>query len=262
MQTIRDFLNSLDASQWLTIVLFVTSVLLSFLTWASRAALSKAREQRDEAKAAQKKAEDARDLERNQMRSAVLAELLVWARMSNEAMAEANVLFRNKPAGQPVDAKAAGDLVARLSALVDTGRLYFPNHSRDLDWPSFRNRPSAMKGFRDPILDTLMLTHEELRQAGNSDDANAAEAAENIFNARRAFISELQDWVDPNSLGLGRFAVQAPRGQKHEQDWSDVTPLVDSFEKRHGAASFWKERPVARSVLQQQIAASGGSAAS
>jgi hypothetical protein len=258
MQAIENFLSELDAGQWLTIALFLVSLFLSFLTWASRAALSKAREQRDEAKAAQKKAEDARDLERNQMRSAVLAELLVWARMSNEAMAEANVLFRNKPAGQPVDAAAAGDLMARLSALVDTGRLYFPNHSRDLDWPSFRDRPSAMKGFRDPILDTLMLAHEELRFAEKADDSGAQEAANNIFNARRAFISELQDWVDPNSLGLGRFAVPAPKGQKHEQDWHDVAPLVDSFEKRYGASTFWNERPVARSVLQQKLAEASG----
>jgi len=255
MQAIENFLSELDAGQWLTIALFLISLFLSFLTWVSRAALSKAREQRDEAKAAQKKAEDARDLERNQMRSAVLAELLVWARMSNEAMAEANVLFRTKPAGQSVDATAASDLMARLSALVDTGRLYFPNHSRDLDWPTFRDRPAAMKGFRDPILDTLMLAHEELRFADKADDAGAAEAAANIFNARRAFISELQDWVDPNSLGLGRFAVQAPRGQKHEQDWHDVTPLVDSFERRYGEKSFWNERPIPRSTLQQKLAA-------
>ncbi len=248
MQPIQDLLGVLEVSHWITLGLFFTSLFLSFVTWASRTALAQARRERDAA-------EEMRKLERNQMRSAVLAELLVWARMSNEAMSEANVMFGSKPPGQPIDPKAASDLMARLSALVDTGRLYFPNHSRDLDWPSFRDRPSAMKGFRDPILDTLMLAHEELRRSENIDDSGADEAAKNIFSARRAFISELQDWVDPNSLGLGRFAVQAPRGQKQEQDWHDVAPLVDSFEKRHGANSFWGERPIPRSVLQQQIAA-------
>ncbi|HYD87662.1 MAG TPA: hypothetical protein VEA80_09320 [Vitreimonas sp.] len=246
MQTIEDFFAGLSSGDLITLGLFVLSVFFGFLSWISRAALARVRRERDAA-------EEMRKLERNQMRAAVLAELLVWARMSNEAMAEANVVFRNKAPGQPIDATAAADLMARLSALVDTGRLYFPNHSGDLDWPSFRDRPSAMKGFRDPILDTLMLAHEELRHAANIDDNGAAEASNNIFSARRTFISELQDWVDPNSLGLGRFAVQAPRERKQEQDWSDVAPLVNNFEQRHGAGSFWAERPIARSVLQQQL---------
>jgi hypothetical protein len=246
MQALENFFSELSTSEWITIGLFVISLILGLLNWISRTALAQMRRERDAA-------EERRKLERNQMRAAVLAELLVWARMSNETMAEANVLFRNKAPGQPLDAKAASDLMARLSALVDTGRLYFPNHSGDLDWPSFRNRPSAMRGFRDPILDTLMLAHEELRHAANIDDAGAGEAADNIFAARRTFISELQDWVDPNSLGLGRFAVQAPRDRREEQDWSEVAPLVDSFEKRHGASKFWAERPVPRSVLEQQL---------
>jgi hypothetical protein len=217
MQAFENFLGELSTGDWVSLGLFFISLFLGFLSWISRTALARVRRERDQA-------EEMRRLERNQMRSAVLAELLVWARMTNEAMAEANVFFRNKPAGQPLDAKTAGELMARLSALVDTGRLYFPNHSGDLDWPSFRERPTAMKGFRDPILDTLMLAHEELRHSANVDDAAAQDGADNIFNARRTFISELQDWVDPNSLGLGRFAVQAPRGRKPEQDWADVTP--------------------------------------
>ena len=109
-----------------------------------------------------------------------------------------------------------------------------------------------MKGFRDPILDTLMLAHEELRHSASIDDNTAQDAANNIFNARRTFISELQDRVDPNSLGLGRFAVQAPRGRK-KTGWFEVAPLVDSFEARHGSSKFWSERPVPRSVLEQQL---------
>ncbi|MBC7767950.1 MAG: hypothetical protein H7124_04125 [Phycisphaerales bacterium] len=248
MPPIENFLTELSTGDFITLGLFVVSVFFGFLSWISRTALARVRRERDAV-------EEMRKLERNQMRSAVLAELLAWARRSNEAMSEANVIFRNKPAGQPIDAKTAGDLMARLSALVDTGRLYFPNHSGDLDWPSFRNRPSAMKGFRDPILDTLMIAHEELRHSANMDDTSAQDAANNIFSARRTFVSELQDWVDPNSLGLGRFAVQAPRGQKKEQDWSDIAPLVQSFEQRHGPASFWAEPPVTRSVLEEQLRA-------
>ena len=128
MQGFQEFLAGLGSGDWITLGLFIVSVFFGFLSWISRTALGRVRRERDEARQLQQ-------LERNQMRSAVLAELLTWARMSNEAMSEANVLFRNKPQGQAIDPKAAGDLMARLSALVDTGRLDFPNHSGDLDWP-------------------------------------------------------------------------------------------------------------------------------
>jgi len=133
--------------------------------------------------------------------------------------------------------------MAALSAQVDAGRLFFPNHSATIAWPSFLERPRAMRGFRQAILDAVMIAHAELSQVQSASPETMRIAADNVVRARREFVSELQHWVNPRALGMA----------SGEEDWSAVAPLVDSFEKRVGEGKFWGERPMTGEELKKRM---------
>ena len=198
----------------------------------------------------------ARENDRNEFRNVMRAEMMGWGARSIDAMAQAHTWLLRQSRGWPAAEDERLQLQTTISALVDLGRLYFPNHSSDLPKPEFLKRSPANRGFRDPILDALMLAYEELgRWPGEREAAGAA--AVNVFRARREFVSELQDWVDPQHLGFGRYQGAAQRARKLEQDWERISALVDDFEKRFGQGTFWEDRPKAHSVLRRELIAQG-----
>jgi hypothetical protein len=195
------------------------------------------------------------------LRTRVDSELISWGVRSIERLAEAHILLQTKGSGSTdVDlCKMRDQTQAAISALVDRGRLYFPNHSADVDWPSWKNRPLANKGFRDPILDALMIAHEELRRIDLANSQAFAAAAKNVFAARRAFISELQDWISPRKLGFGTSSSESATTSSVDhsaKNWVSVEDIVDDFEARYGLRSFWTERPVTRKQLLAELTSS------
>ena len=209
-----------------------------------------------------KRALDERDAENDrikdehgELRRSIDSELVAWGVAAIERMSSAHLLLATRGSGsQLAELKVKrDDLQSALSALVDRGRLYFPNHFAELDWPSWRERPSANKGFRDPILDALMISHDELRFADLENPSALSEASGNLFEARRAFISRLQEWLLPRRPDLFNgndvLPVRDVDRNLNEVDWNFVEDIVDDYERRHGKGSFWKERPKPRAVL-------------
>lgn len=194
----------------------------------------------------------------DELKARIDSELLAWGVRSIEAMADAHIFLACRGSGADVARLAAqrDRLQATISALVDRGRLYFPNHSADVPWPNWKGRDLANLGFRDPILDALMIGHEELRMINLSEPDIFALAANNLFRARKAFISELQAWIEPRKLGFGRSLDAGPprRIEGQEQDWQSVISLVDDIEARYEDNFFWRERPMPRSQLLAELA--------
>lgn len=192
------------------------------------------------------------------LRARVDSELISWGVRSIERMAEAHIFLQTRGSGCPAEDlnKRRDQIQAAISALVDRGRLYFPNHSADIDWPSWRTRSLANKGFRDPILDALMIAHEELRRINLIDSGSFPAAAKNVFSARKAFISELQDWIRPRKLHFGSSRDLESNVDHSAKTWSSVEDIVDDFELRYGARSFWFERPISRKQLLAELATS------
>lgn len=91
---------------------------------------------------------------------------------------------------------------SRLSALIDEGRLYFPNiksrtHGKD--------KHDAFKGHRQKILDPLVAFYDRMKVIQYDPAEVATEEKSKALNAhRRAFISEAQHIIDPRRFNRVR----------------------------------------------------------
>ncbi len=106
--------------------------------------------------------------------------------------------FLLRPASRPADpaqfASRRDDFLAKLSANVEKGRLYFPN----IDHHKFgTEKAAAYRGHRQPILDRLIEIYDLTKAADPNDPAKIEAAREEILNKKRAFVSEAQSAVEP-----------------------------------------------------------------
>ncbi len=87
-------------------------------------------------------------------------------------------------------------LQSRLSALIDHGRMYFPNERMEAKGAA---NPQAYRGYRQAILDALVFSYEALKDAHlvNSEPEAHALCAK-IVGFRRQFVSEAQAAINPH----------------------------------------------------------------
>ncbi|MGQ0673303.1 MAG: hypothetical protein ACT4N2_10570 [Hyphomicrobium sp.] len=225
-------IESLDVSDWIALASAVIAVISGLVAFAyGHAARLSERRLR---------------LVENQI-SKIDRELVVWGSHCIDAMATAHTLAATLGSGRtPNEMRILRDEVqAKLSALVDAGRLYFINRNPDLVGT---DRNYANRGYRPAILDALMIAHEELRlgDIANADDLRSA--AQNIFGARRVFISELREEID-----LLRDQKALAKMRTQDDDWTEIAKLVDQFEARRGPGTFWRDRPRPRAQILVDI---------
>lgn len=87
---------------------------------------------------------------------------------------------------------------AHVSALIDRGRLFFPNRT-DTDHGS--DKEVAFRGHRQPVLDELVQAYRIIDKAGSAPGPDLA-AAEELMKHRRKFIAEVFTTVDPVRRGM------------------------------------------------------------
>jgi hypothetical protein len=93
-------------------------------------------------------------------------------------------------------------LIRDLSSCIDQGRLFFPNLKTDRHG---ENKPGAYQGYRHPVLDCLVATHNVLE----NNDVRREDAAvfetdrNNVTGFKKLFISRLDSELDPR--GIVRF---------------------------------------------------------
>ncbi|WP_140413384.1 hypothetical protein [Pandoraea sp. PE-S2T-3] len=110
-----------------------------------------------------------------------------WADQVCSTIADATHLLEQP---QTFDDKKNAVLV-RLSALIDTGRWFFPNQWSD-DYGT--HKESAYRGIRQPVLDCAVDAYEVLRDAEVGSDAKAR-----IVTAQREFVSHIQTVLNPRA---------------------------------------------------------------
>lgn len=234
------FVSAMSTSDWIEIVAYLFAGLGWLVVFIYRAQLHRSERKRHVLE---------------QRVNKVDTEVISWALRCMDVLSNAHVFMATKGSGCNGSEliRCRDQYQASLSALVDAGRLYFLNRNPDLVG---LDRPYANRGFRPAILDALMIAHEELRRHPLSADADTARAANNMFSARRAFLSELREELDRL-----RDPEELRRLLQSDDDWSEIGALVDDFEVRYGAGAFWKERPVSRQTLLAERSTAGNAAA-
>ena len=120
-------------------------------------------------------------------------QVMGWANRVVAAMSEAYHLAHTpNVAPQFLQQRGLG-LSTALSALIDEGRWFFPNiGKKEADHPE---KPGAYKGTRQAVLDHVVETYNAVAELGSSTDKEALH--NRIHEARRLFVSEVQQAVDP-----------------------------------------------------------------
>lgn len=88
-----------------------------------------------------------------------------------------------------------GTLQMRLSALIDQGRMYFPNQAPE---SKGHDKPIAYQGERQRILSVLVHAYDALGAARDTVDSDAlSKHCQELLRLRRVFVSEAQVAIDP-----------------------------------------------------------------
>jgi len=118
------------------------------------------------------------------------ADLRHWFNEGIYALSDAVQLARL----EQVDAKKVGEVISRLSALADQGRLFFPNQYPTLHG---QDKESAHRGFRPRILDWLIYSVELSCLIKLTPDTEISTA---LTLMKRGFTSDAQLAIDPLNL--------------------------------------------------------------
>lgn len=200
-------LQTLSTDQWINVAAAVGQVLAAILAViALMISISTARAQQRLATSISRE-EQAMLFE--QVRNQRDSDVIRWTEACVHGLAEIESFVAHTPASDSSARKH--QLLSRLSALIDHGRLFFPN-----DQPESKgaDKPAAYQGVRQMILTVLVSAYNVLaREETLASDAERAKACAELMELRRAFVSEAQLAIDPrrfialkemNAIRVGR----------------------------------------------------------
>jgi hypothetical protein len=163
------------------------------------------------------------------------ADMLSWAHEASDAISEGILIARGRGSCFPADEIRVRRLSAaqRLSSLADRGRLFFPNHAPDSHG---HEREAAFKGFRPPILDTVVFAYQQLDRLDCDSADPDTDAADYLLRCRRLLISELQQAIDPRRRGQMLSRLSQTRRAGDGPDFKAAADLGESLEARYPGA--------------------------
>ena len=179
-ELIRDWLGQAGPEDWVTVASAVVAVLSFFFNWRV------VRRQERREGAALRLAHDSDIIAWSDEVIGTLAE--IHEALCEKGVAYADGDFRQMRMGYR----------ARLSALIDRGRLFFPNSA---EGDKGRDKEEAYQGSRQPALEVLVKAYDLLASAGAHAGPDA-EAAADLTKLRRRYVAEVFKAVDPVRRGL------------------------------------------------------------
>jgi len=186
-----NWLASLKFNDWLSILSAVVAA-ISFL-------LSRAAVRRQEAMQV--------ETFRNQRDNS----LITWANAAIAGIADAQRHCRDLKNGLIEGQQQrylASELRTRLSALLDSGRLFFPNQPEveDDDRPTAE---TAYAGQSHEVIDALYRVYRVISDLGRETGLNAADGVQAVVAQRRRFVSEVFRSIDPRRRDAAFEALTA-----------------------------------------------------
>ncbi len=159
------------------------------------------------------------------------ADMLSWAHEASDALSEGVLLARGRGSCFPPDEMRVRRLGAaqKLSSLADRGRLFFPNHAPDSHG---HDREAAFRGFRPPILDTVVFGYYQLDRLDCDGAGPDTDAADYLIRCRRLLISELQQAIDPRRRGQMLTRLSKNRRDGAGSDFKAAADLGETLEAR------------------------------
>jgi len=142
-------------------------------------------------------ASDQRELMFEQVRIERDSDVLKWTHDCVGVLSECEMFLETAPLGDrtPETARRLASLRQRLSALIDCGRLFFPNSQPD---KKGNEKPAAYQGFRQRILSRLVSVYGIISKFDRlRSDERREERLKRLYDLRREFVSEAQLAIDP-----------------------------------------------------------------
>ncbi|MBL8551742.1 MAG: hypothetical protein JNJ73_17270 [Hyphomonadaceae bacterium] len=130
------------------------------------------------------------------LRAARDADLIAWADDAIAALGDAQELLRERGRTLSADAFKVGHSKCRtrFTVLLDRGRLFFPGALADGEDD---NRESAYRGRSHPALQALFDAYQVVTKTNRDNVEYTREDVMALVAARRRFVSEVFDAVDP-----------------------------------------------------------------
>ena len=175
-----DFLGNLGLEQWLGIA----SALIAVVSFVLNLRLVARQEKRNAVNL--KMAHDSDIIRWSD-------EVILALARANETLCEKGLSYNDNDF-----AVRRSDERALVSALIDRGRLFFPNRT---DTDHGADKEAGFQGYRQPALQELVHAHDVIDRAGAAPGPDRA-AAEQLMKHRRKFIAEVFRTVDPVRRGM------------------------------------------------------------
>jgi hypothetical protein len=134
------------------------------------------------------------------LRSQHEARLIDWADAAIIVIADAQRHCRDLKNGLLTggqDLTNASELRTRMSALLDQGRLFFPNQPDSAGEDADQPNEAAYSGQSHPAIDALYRAYRVISDQGRTSPLSPEEAVRAIVAQRRRFVSEVFRSVDP-----------------------------------------------------------------
>lgn len=171
-------------------------------------------------------------LQSESLKAQMDVDILHWSNEAIDVMSEGIWLARGRGEVFGEDALRFRrlDVLQRLSACADKGRLFFPNLAPRAAGAS---KEGAFRGFRPPVLDCLIFAFYKLERMDTRALSPDMDTFDFLTRCRRALVSEVQRGIDPRRRSKMMAQLALSGSTNDPEGFRDVAALARELEAKH-----------------------------
>ena len=166
------------------------------------------------------------------LKAQVDADVMAWGQDGLDVLTQAAFLVEQRGAslGQQDFLRERAQCLSGLSALIDRGRLHFPNAAGN---EASVEKSRAFRGGRPLILNPLVFAFHALEASNPIAGSPDPEAARFFIACRREFVSELQHQLNPRRRAESLRRLGAISNRAKSVAYEDSLRLAELLDARH-----------------------------